>query len=237
MTGKNVLKSNKFPVILPVFTKLKLINKAPRISVPELYKLIKIDPVLTALTLNLYNKFYPKDSKKFQGIAKIIIVLNSNTVKNFLFDSVHSNDDENSKKQIDFWLRSAAGVAASNLLCEIRGIKSEKTEEYRAAALLRNFADYPVACSFGFPESINDVILNYKSCADYSGGYKDLVSNTALVDYIVDKYVFNKNKTKELDKNIFETLKVEKNILEKVKPELIKGINTYTNFIDLKVSL
>lgn len=180
----------------------------PQTQACHLYRLICTDPILFSLTCNLHRYFYPRSPEdQYQSIAKIIIMLNPNTVKNYLLEFAREalfilkNDQniaEKQEKQKELWLKSHTAAIASRFLARERRIESVKLEEYYAAGLVHNMGEYfepdsgsGITAVFakinGYNTSLSDVIRFHHDYQNYHGEWVDIVFNVVYANYLVRK--------------------------------------------------
>jgi HD-like signal output (HDOD) protein len=122
-----------------------------RTQAADLYRVICLDPVLFSETQSLYNHFYPAAKDRYTSIAKIIITLNLNTVKNWALEFA-----DNARLLIETkkarapeiavqkkcWRHTHGVAIATRLLAKENGVPPEKLEEYYAAGLSHDIDEY-----------------------------------------------------------------------------------------------
>jgi len=245
------------PSLFPLSRKAVSICENPGLEADRLYRMICLDPVLFSQTLRVFNYFHPGETGKYSSIARIIIILNKNTVKNFILhyaknaceQSGVKRSKETIKTQRKQWLHSHATGIAGRFLAKARGVPGEKLEEYYAAGLMHDIKKYlyKKVDAKNVPEIINinqsllDVI-NYhyrRRYLKYTGAFKDIVYNTALANQLVNiEHTAPSDTTtqKIYAKALLDELKVNKDILKDVvgivKQELQNSIRFLENITE-----
>ena len=124
-------------------TKVLEICNNPHTSPADLNHVISLDPVLVGRVLKLINSAYYSLGQPVTSLARAIIMLGINTVKNLALSTAvmgqfSSRGDSPGLDMEGFWRHSlCVGVSAKLLACE-RGIDPKLTEEYFTAGLLHD---------------------------------------------------------------------------------------------------
>ena len=231
------------------------ICESRRVDALRLYKIISIDPILFCQTQMLYHYYYPKQRGEFTSIAKIIIILNVNTIKNYILRfAVKTKTVLEAKgwtpKMIEaqetFFLHATASAAVSRHIAKKLGINEDLFELYYAAGLLHDIGkffntgseDHCVTGSFaanhiGLAKSLNHVISYHHDIEHYKGRNAHLVCTVMLADYIVHKYIHFKDyprEKNELDNKVLKTLHVDEAFCKVTASEIESEIKHIWNF-------
>ena len=102
----------KVPSLPTSAGKILEIANDPRASPADLNKVINLDPVLMGKVLKLINSAYYSRPKKITSIAKAIIMLGINTVKNLALSTAMLGN-VGSKGAHRSWTSTASGVTRS----------------------------------------------------------------------------------------------------------------------------
>jgi len=121
----------------------------PHTSPADLNHVISLDPVLVGQVLKLINSAYYGLGHTVTSLARAIIMLGINTVKNLALSS--SVMGQLSKKKgtdgLDmegFWRHSLCVGVAAKMLAKKRGIDQKLAEEYFTAGLLHDLGKIPI---------------------------------------------------------------------------------------------
>jgi len=121
----------------------------PHTSPADLNHVISLDPVLVGRVLKLINSAYYGLGHPVTNLARAIIMLGINTVKNLaLTTAVMGRLSSKSKSPgLDmegFWRHSLGVGVSAKLLAKKRGIDGKLTEEYFTAGLLHDLGKIPI---------------------------------------------------------------------------------------------
>lgn len=137
------------PALPVTVTKIMEIANNPAASPVDLNKVISVDPVLMARVLKLINSAYYGLPNKVSSLARAIIMLGINTVKNLALSSavVKSLGDRKNFDALNpqaFWRHSLGVGVTAKLLAGKRSIPPEAREEYFIAGLLHGIGKIPL---------------------------------------------------------------------------------------------
>ncbi|MDR2468079.1 MAG: HDOD domain-containing protein [Spirochaetaceae bacterium] len=225
----------------------------------HLYKLICVDPLLFCQTQALFTIYYPKLNTIYNSIAKIMIMLNVNTVKNHIMPFAEKTKDALAAKSINkktleyqscFWRHAVATGITARFIAKERGIDPAQFELYYAAGLVHDLGKYfqvegtshselggLVAKTAGLYEGLLDVILHHHDVAKSKGTNADLVCTAALADYFVNSSLSAQQKTGSkatLGKEVWQRLSVSPEFLEKHKQMLVSEIKKCDAYIKVE---
>ena len=130
-------------------TKVLEICNNPQTSPADLNHVISLDPVLVRRVLKLINSAYYGLGQTVTNLARAIIMLGINTVKNLALSTAvvgHLSPKIASVglNMEGFWRHSLCVGVAAKLLAKKRGIDSKLTEEYFTAGLLHDLGKIPL---------------------------------------------------------------------------------------------
>ena len=130
-------------------TKVLEICNNPQTSPADLNQVISLDPVLVGRVLKLINSAYYGLGQPVTSLARAIIMLGINTVKNLALSTAVMGQFS-SKKNTDgldmegFWRHSLCVGVSAKLLARKRGTDAKLTEEYFTAGLLHDIGKIPL---------------------------------------------------------------------------------------------
>ena len=121
----------------------------PQTSPADLNHIISLDPVLVGRVLKLINSAYYGLGQPVTNLARAIIMLGINTVKNLALSTtvmgqLSSKKASHGLNMEGFWRHSLCVGVSSKFLAKKRGIDSKYTEEYFTAGLLHDIGKIPI---------------------------------------------------------------------------------------------
>ena len=130
-------------------TKILEICNNPQTSPADLNHVISLDPVLVGRVLKLINSAYYGLGQPVTNLARAIIMLGINTVKNLalstaVMGSLSSKKNAQGLNMEGFWRHSLCVGVSAKLLAKKRGIDIKQTEEYFTAGLLHDIGKIPL---------------------------------------------------------------------------------------------
>jgi len=140
---------DRMPSLSTTVTKVLEICNRPDTSPNDLNRVISLDPVLTGQVLKLINSAYYSLPNQVSSLARAIIMLGLNTVKNLalstaILGTVGREDSFQSLAMDDFWTHSlCVGVTAKMLAAQLR-VPRDQQEEYFVAGLLHDLGKIPL---------------------------------------------------------------------------------------------
>jgi putative nucleotidyltransferase with HDIG domain len=137
------------PSLPTSLTKVLEICNNPHTSPADLNRVISLDPVLVGRVLKLINSAYYALGQPVTNLARAIIMLGINTVKNLALSTtvmghLSSKTESPGLDMEGFWRHSLAVGVSAKLLAKKRGIDSKITEEYFTAGLLHDIGKIPL---------------------------------------------------------------------------------------------
>jgi len=121
----------------------------PNTSPADLNHVISLDPVLVGRVLKLINSAYYGLGQTITNLARAIIMLGINTVKNLalstaVMEHMTSKKASTGLDMEGFWRHSLCVGVSAKLLARKRGIDPKMTEEYFTAGLLHDLGKIPL---------------------------------------------------------------------------------------------
>jgi len=121
----------------------------PNTSPADLNQVISLDPVLVGRVLKLINSAYYGLGQPVTNLARAIIMLGINTVKNLALSTavmghLPSKNKAPGLNMEGFWRHSLGVGVSAKLLAKKRGIDPKLTEEYFTAGLLHDIGKIPL---------------------------------------------------------------------------------------------
>jgi putative nucleotidyltransferase with HDIG domain len=137
------------PSLPTSLTKVLEICNNPQTSPADLNHVISLDPVLVGRVLKLINSAYYGLGPPVTNLARAIIMLGINTVKNLalsttVIGNLASKTASSGLDMEGFWRHSLAVGVSAKLLAKKRGIDGKMTEEYFTAGLLHDIGKIPL---------------------------------------------------------------------------------------------
>ena len=139
----------KMPSLPTSLAKVLEICNNPQTSPADLNHVISLDPVLVGRVLKLINSAYYGLGQPVTNLARAIIMLGINTVKNLALSTtvmgqLSSKKASHGINMEGFWRHSLCVGVSAKLLAKKRGIDPKYTEEYFTAGLLHDIGKIPI---------------------------------------------------------------------------------------------
>ncbi len=134
-------------------TKILEISNDPKASPADLNKVISLDPVLMGKVLKLINSAYYGLNQEITSLARAIIMLGINTVKNLALSTAVLGSFGNPKhfqalNMEGFWRHSLCVGVTAKLVAKYRKIPPKHLEEYFIAGVLHDIGKIPLNNKF-----------------------------------------------------------------------------------------
>ncbi len=144
---------SKMPSLSTTVSKVMEICNKPDASPNDLNRVISLDPVLTGLVLRLINSAYYSLSNQVTSLARAIIMLGLNTVKNLALSTaiLQTVGGKNSFKALsmdEFWTHSITVGVTAKAVCGLKGVPATQREEYFVSGLLHDLGKIPLSNCF-----------------------------------------------------------------------------------------
>ncbi len=160
------LLEDTIPSMSPTASKVMQLANNINTPPPELTKVIKLDPVLSAKVLKLVNSSYFALPNEIVSLEKAVIMLGLNTIKNLALSAATLSQMEG-KSLLDnfdangFWKHSLAVGVTAKLIAQKRNIDKKIIEDYFIAGLLHDLGILVEAKIF--PEEFQRILLSIES--------------------------------------------------------------------------
>lgn len=144
----------KIPSLPITVSKMLELENNPKVTPAALHRLISLDPVLSGRILKLVNSAFFGLDKEVTSIARAVIMLGLNTVKNLTLSisimtalsELKKYKVQNSALDIEaFWIHSLCVAITAKHLARKRGLDLSSQEEYFMAGLLHDIGKIPMA--------------------------------------------------------------------------------------------
>ncbi len=140
---------DRMPSLSTTVTKVLDVCNAPNASPNDLNRVISLDPVLTGQVLKLINSAYYSLPNQISSLARAIIMLGLNTVKNLALSTaviatIGKHASFKTLPMDDFWSHSiCVGVTAKALAAQ-KKVPIAEREEYFVAGMLHDLGKIPL---------------------------------------------------------------------------------------------
>ena len=139
----------RMPSLSTTVTKVLEICNRPDTSPNDLNRVILLDPVLTGQVLKLINSAYYSLPNQIGSLARAIIMLGLNTVKNLalstaILGTVGRVESFQSLSMDEFWTHSLCVGVTAKMLAGRKGVPRDQQEEYFVAGLLHDLGKIPL---------------------------------------------------------------------------------------------
>lgn len=144
---------DQMPSLSTTVTKVLEVCNAPNTSPNDLNRVISLDPVLTGQVLKLINSAYYSLPNQITSLARAIIMLGLNTVKNLalstaIIGTIGKKESFKTLPMDDFWAHSITVGVTSKALAAARGVAVADREEYFVAGMLHDLGKIPLNSCF-----------------------------------------------------------------------------------------
>jgi HD-like signal output (HDOD) protein len=121
----------------------------PRASANDLQRIISLDPILTARVLKLINSAYYSLGVPITSLARAIVMLGVNTVKNLalsfaILENLKSNGSFSGFSSEEFWTHSLCVGVIAKSLAAVKGNTPQGLEAFFVAGLLHDLGKIPL---------------------------------------------------------------------------------------------
>jgi len=140
---------DKMPSLPITVSKIMEICNDPNTSPADLNRVISVDPVLMGKVMKLINSAYYGISQEITSLARAIIMLGINTVKNLALSTAVLGNLGNSREfqalnMEGFWRHSLCTGVTAKLIAKKRKVDLRSLEEYFIAGLLHDLGKIPI---------------------------------------------------------------------------------------------
>jgi len=144
---------DRMPSLSTTVTKVLEVCNSPNTSANDLNRVISLDPVLTGHVLKLINSAYYSLPNQITSLARAIIMLGLNTVKNLalstaVIGALSKKSSFTSLPMDAFWAHSICVGVTAKALAMTRGVSASTREEYFVAGMLHDLGKIPLNSCF-----------------------------------------------------------------------------------------
>jgi len=141
------------PSLSTTASKVLEVCNSPRTSANDLNRVISLDPVLTGNVLKLINSAYYSSYNQNSSLARAIIMLGLNTVKNLALSTAvigaFGKKSSFTTLPMDaFWVHSIGVGVTAKAIATARNVLSTEREEYFVAGMLHDLGKIPLNTCF-----------------------------------------------------------------------------------------
>lgn len=143
---------DKMPSLSTTVSKVLEVCNQTHVSANDLNKIISLDPVLAGNVLKLINSAYYSLPNQITSLARAIIILGINTVKNLALSTAVlgyvKKTGQTSLSMDSFWKHSICVGVTAKIIAASYSIPTNQREEFFLAGLLHDLGKIPVAHCF-----------------------------------------------------------------------------------------
>jgi len=144
---------DRMPSLSTTVTKVLEVCNSPKTSANDLNRVISLDPVLTGHVLKLINSAYYSLPNQVSSLARAIIMLGLNTVKNLALSTavvgaLGKKSCFTALPMDAFWAHSICVGVTAKALAAARSVPSAQREEYFVGGMLHDLGKIPLNTCF-----------------------------------------------------------------------------------------
>lgn len=144
---------DRMPSLSTTVTKVLEVCNSPKTSANDLNRVISLDPVLTGHVLKLINSAYYSLPNQVSSLARAIIMLGLNTVKNLALSTavvgaLAKKTSFASLPMDAFWAHSICVGVTAKALAVVRNVAGADREEHFVAGMLHDLGKIPLNICF-----------------------------------------------------------------------------------------
>ncbi len=141
------------PSLSTTVSKVLEVCNSPKTSANDLNRIISLDPVLTGHVLKLINSAYYSLPNQISSLARAIIMLGLNTVKNLalstaVIGALGKKSSFTTLPMDAFWAHSIGVGVTAKAMAAVRNIPAIEREEYFVAGMLHDLGKIPLNTCF-----------------------------------------------------------------------------------------
>ena len=146
---------NKMPSLSTTVAKILEICNDPKTQPADLNQVISLDPVLMGKVMRLINSAYYGMSQEITSLARAIVMLGLNTVKNLALSTavlgkLYKESQFQAINMEGLWRHSMAVGVIGKHIAKYRNVNAQSEEEYFISGLLHDIGKIPL--NYVFPE-------------------------------------------------------------------------------------
>jgi len=140
---------DRMPSLSTTVSKVLEVCNSPKTSANDLNRVISLDPVLTGHVLKLINSAYYSLPNQISSLARAIIMLGLNTVKNLalstaVIGALGKKSSFTTLPMDAFWAHSICVGVTAKALAGLRNVQNSAREEYFVAGMLHDLGKIPL---------------------------------------------------------------------------------------------
>jgi HD-like signal output (HDOD) protein len=144
---------DRMPSLSTTVSKVLEVCNSPKTSANDLNRIISLDPVLTGHVLKLINSAYYSLPNQISSLARAIIMLGLNTVKNLalstaVIGALGKKSSFTTLPMDAFWAHSIGVGVTAKAMAAVRNIPAIEREEYFVAGMLHDLGKIPLNTCF-----------------------------------------------------------------------------------------
>lgn len=152
---------DQMPSLSTTVTKVLEVCNSPKTSANDLNRVISLDPVLTGQVLKLINSAYYSLPNQISSLARAIIMLGMNTVKNLalstaVIGALAKKSSFTTLPMDAFWVHSIGVGVTAKAIATARNVPTAAREEYFVAGMLHDLGKIPL--NMCFPENYGQAL-------------------------------------------------------------------------------
>jgi len=147
---------DRMPSLSTTVSKVLEVCNSPNTSASDLNRVISLDPVLTGQVLKLINSAYYALPNQIASLARAIIMLGLNTVKNLaistaVIGTLAKKSSFTTLPMNAFWAHSIGVAVTAKALAAARNLSASEREEVFVAGMLHDLGKIPLNICFPEP--------------------------------------------------------------------------------------
>lgn len=144
---------DRMPSLSTTVSKVLEVCNSPKTSANDLNRVISLDPILTGNVLKLINSAYYSLPNQISSLARAIIMLGLNTVKNLalstaVIGALGKKSSFTALPMDAFWTHSIGVGVTAKAIAAVRNVPSTEREEYFVAGMLHDLGKIPLNTCF-----------------------------------------------------------------------------------------
>lgn len=152
---------DQMPSLSTTVSKVLEVCNSPKTSANDLNRVISLDPVLTGQVLKLINSAYYSLPNQISSLARAIIMLGMNTVKNLalstaVIGALAKKSSFTTLPMDAFWVHSIGVGVTAKAIATARNVATAAREEYFVAGMLHDLGKIPL--NMCFPENYGQAL-------------------------------------------------------------------------------
>lgn len=144
---------DRMPSLSTTVSKVLEVCNSPKTSANDLNRIVSLDPILTGNVLKLINSAYYSLPNQISSLARAIIMLGLNTVKNLalstaIIGALGKKSSFTALPMDAFWMHSIGVGVTAKAIAAVRNLSSMEREECFVAGMLHDLGKIPLNTCF-----------------------------------------------------------------------------------------